>query len=297
MRKGSMEEMKKEYMQYTAPDELKDRIAAAVERAENEKKKKRTAGIIRNIGIAVAAAFVFTITVNTNSAVAYALEKIPVIGAITRIVTLRTYTDQGENHEAQVAIPKIQPEEGESLTEGEKQMNQQMEDYMSEIINQYERDISELGGEGYEAVDSVYSTIRDDDELLSVRIDTTFARGGAENLVKIYHLEKASGNILALKDLFQDGSDYVTVLSEAVKEEMRSEMKQDDSKTYFIDQEDMEDEFQSIKEDQTFYISEEGELVLIFDEYEVAPGYMGAVEITVPYSAVESIAAENSYLK
>ena len=139
MRKGSMEEMKKEYMQYTAPDELKDRIAAAVERAENEKKKKRTAGIIRNIGIAVAAAFVFTITVNTNSAVAYALEKIPVIGAITRIVTLRTYTDQGENHEAQVAIPKIQPEEGESLTEGEKQMNQQMEDYMSEIINQYER--------------------------------------------------------------------------------------------------------------------------------------------------------------
>ena len=40
--------------------------------------------------------------------------------------------------------------------------------------------------------------------------------------------------------------------------------------------------FQSITEQTNFYFNESGELVIAFDEYEVAPGYMGAPEFVIP---------------
>lgn len=46
--------------------------------------------------------------------------------------------------------------------------------------------------------------------------------------------------------------------------------------------EDYVDEFNLITGDESFYFNENGEIVIVFDEYEVAPGYMGAVEFTIP---------------
>ena len=40
--------------------------------------------------------------------------------------------------------------------------------------------------------------------------------------------------------------------------------------------------FQSIEDDQSFYINNSGQLVIVFDEYEVAPGSMGMPEFVIP---------------
>ncbi len=47
--------------------------------------------------------------------------------------------------------------------------------------------------------------------------------------------------------------------------------------------------WQGIKEDQNFYFDAGGNLVIVFDEYEVAPGYMGAQEFTVDRALFEGI--------
>ena len=44
-----------------------------------------------------------------------------------------------------------------------------------------------------------------------------------------------------------------------------------------------------IDKNQNFYINNNGEIVISFDEYEVAPGYMGVVEFTIPNSVINSI--------
>lgn len=49
------------------------------------------------------------------------------------------------------------------------------------------------------------------------------------------------------------------------------------------------EDFEAIKEDQNFYLNEEGQIVICFDEYEVAPGYMGLVEFAVDEEAVADI--------
>jgi len=55
--------------------------------------------------------------------------------------------------------------------------------------------------------------------------------------------------------------------------------------------------FKSISEEQNFYINDKGKLVIVFDEYEVAPGSMGCVEFVIPTSVIEAILSDHSFIR
>ena len=67
--------------------------------------------------------------------------------------------------------------------------------------------------------------------------------------------------------------------------------KEDENNIYWVEgiQEENIDLFEKIAENQNFYISEEGKLVISFDKYEVAPGYMGVIEFTIPTETLSDI--------
>ncbi|MBD5469785.1 MAG: DUF3298 domain-containing protein [Lachnospiraceae bacterium] len=65
--------------------------------------------------------------------------------------------------------------------------------------------------------------------------------------------------------------------------------RKNDSVIYNLDSEFPEWDFQSINEDTTFYVNENGKLMIVFDEYEVAPGYMGSVEFEIPTEVVQDL--------
>lgn len=61
-------------------------------------------------------------------------------------------------------------------------------------------------------------------------------------------------------------------------------------KLYWVDDTDVPEwNWQGITEEQNFYLDEEGNLVVVFDEYEVAPGYMGAQEFRVKRGVFEEL--------
>ncbi|MCH1968737.1 RsiV family protein [Romboutsia hominis] len=47
--------------------------------------------------------------------------------------------------------------------------------------------------------------------------------------------------------------------------------------------------FKFIDKNQDFYINKNGELVICFDKYDVAPGYMGLVEFTIPNNVIKPL--------
>jgi hypothetical protein len=55
--------------------------------------------------------------------------------------------------------------------------------------------------------------------------------------------------------------------------------------------------FDKISKDQNFYINPDGKLIISFDKYEVAPGYMGIVEFVIPTDALSDILVSNEYIK
>lgn len=290
-----IEELKQQYEEIEVPKELKGKVEEAIKRGQEaerrrrySKKRRRWQTVLKSSGAAVAAALLFLmILCNTSAEMAYALESIPVIGAVSRVVTLRTFEDKRGEHEARIDTPRVESKEGErkNLVEGKEKLNQRMADYTETIKKAYEADLEAMDDLGKQAVDTGYQVLMDNERLLSIRIDTTIVMAGTDAFSKIYHLDKISGKQLELKDFFKQDSNYIDVLTKDIQEQMRKANKEENA-SYFIDTEYGDDfNFTKLDPEQSCYWDEEGNLVLVFDKYQVSAGCMGMPEITVNRSA------------
>ena len=73
---------------------------------------------------------------------------------------------------------------------------------------------------------------------------------------------------------------------------MISRMENDENETYWVYDEIEEWNFKIIEDNQEFYFSEEGNIVIVFDKYEVAPGYMGAPEFEISKDVYKELLKE-----
>lgn len=277
-----MDNLKSEYESIPVPKEAKERMLAGIAQAKKEQKGMIIMKFAKKTGGAAAAAMIaITVLANATPALANAMEQIPVIGSIAKVVTFRTYEDKKDNFEADIKVPQVTIEG----TEGTQvPANKSIEDYGNELIAMYEEELSRDNGEGHYGLDSQYEVVTDNSKYLSIRIDTTLTMASGTQFVKVFTIDKATGNIISLKDLFHDRPEMLEAVSDNIKSQMAQQMAKDDSVVYFY-QSDMPDEdFKGLTGDESYYFNENGELVITFNEYDVAPGYMGAVQFTIPGS-------------
>lgn len=288
-----LEQMKAEYNAYQVPEELKERLEIMKKESKKYTGKKSGHKMLwigaGALGSVVAAMLTITVLANSSRNIAMAMQKVPALGKIAEVVTFRTYENDTEGFEAEVKIPEIKNENSEAA----QKVNKSMEEYVNQLIKEHEKDIKENeeftdeNGEVYtnkKSLDTQYAVLTNTERLLSVRLDTTIVMAGSNAFSKIYHIDKLSDKEITLEDLFKKDTDYVTAISEDIKKQMHEQMKKDDSLTYFIASETetpSEWDFNKIKKLQNFYINDKKQLVLVFDKYEVAPGYMGQVEFAI----------------
>ena len=87
----------------------------------------------------------------------------------------------------------------------------------------------------------------------------------------------------------ENKQDKYEFISENIKEQMQAQMAADSSVTYFYNSDTPEWDFKELRGDESFYFNEKGELVITFDETDVAPTYMGAVEFAIPQSVTGTL--------
>lgn len=272
-------EMKKKYEEIPVPEQALERMKQGIESAKKESKILKITKYMKNTGVTAAAAVLaITVLTNVNPTIANAMEQIPVIGAIAKVVTFRTYEDHTNNFEAEIQVPKIETENSQAA-DG---LNKTIEEYAQSLIKQYEDDLKSSEGQGNYSLTSNYEVVTDSEQYLSLRINTTLAMGSGTQYVKIFTIDKKTGEILTLDSLFKDVPDYKEKISQNIKKQMEDQMAADENIFYFYHSENPEDDFKGITGEESFYFNQTGELVIAFDEYEVAPGYMGAVEFTIP---------------
>jgi len=272
--------MKDRYHNIPVPDAARVSLAAGIERAKKEKRRIQMMKMTKRTGFTAAAAMAaIVIMANASPVTANAMEEIPVLGAIAKVVTFRTFEDANNNYEAKIDIPKVSINEKDNV-----KVNRSIEEYANQLIAEYEKQVAgDQAGDGHYSVTSSYDVVTDNDNYLSLRINTTVIMASGAESVKIFTIDKETGNVVSLKDLMKDKADYITAISDNIKKQMEEQMAADDSKMYFYNTgEDSVDEFKQITGDESFYFNANGEIVIAFDEYEVAPGYMGAVEFTIP---------------
>lgn len=157
-------------------------------------------------------------------------------------------------------------------------------DYANELIAMYEEEVARDNGEGHYGLDSSYKVVTDTDRYLCIRIDTTLTMASGTQYVKIFTIDKSTGNVISLKELLKDKPGVLDAAGNNIKQQMADQMAADDNIIYFYNSEMPEDDFKGLTGDESYYFNDKGELVIAFAEYDVAPGYMGAVEFTIPAS-------------
>ena len=306
------------------PEAGRERLQAGIDRARMEKKRVEHARR-RSAWTAVAAAAVVMIALpNTNIQIAHAMENIPLLGGFFRLVTVRQYNYSDENHDAEVELAQISYGEdaGEGVPAGEvavgaatlegtaaesvegvgvgqeaavanlsedgvEAVNQDMEATVEELIRQFEDTLSE---EGYHGLHVSQEVVTDNERYYTVKLSVLETEASGYENNQFYTIDKQTGNVVTLEDLFVEGSDYISAISENIKTQMKEQMAADEGVIYFLDNDDMpEFNFQGITEQTNFYFNEKDELVIAFDEYEVAPGSMGAPEFVIPQEVTAAI--------
>lgn len=295
--KEKLENLKNEFDNIEIPKELDFIVNKTIKecRKENEKNKF---SILKKTGIGVAAAFVIFVTgINLSPALAQTLSDIPVIGSVVKVFTFRNYSIKEEGFDAEINIPKI---EGLGDKEIEEKLNKEFIENGQKMYNDFIKEmeqIKESGNQGHKSVVSEYEVKTDNDKIISIVITNFMAEGSSDTQYKTYTVDKLNKSIVTLKSLFEN-NEYIDVISSNIKEQMIKQMESDENIYYFVDDEMVpESNFKQIKENQNFYINNEGKLVIMFDKYEVAPGYMGTSEFVIPTEEIKGLLLDRNLIK
>lgn len=266
-------------------------ICEETAKKEREKMKKTVSHgwVKKTIYGAAGAAAAFVLTVNCIPNLAYAMSGIPILDDVIRVVTFGRFEVKESNYEAKIVTPKI---EGLLDKEMEEKINREFKENADAVIYAFEQDVKELkseyGADGFHfGVESNYMVRTDNDNILAIDSYIINMAGSSSTRHSFYNIDKKTGTLIELSDLFKENADYVTPISEYLIGEMRKENESGEGGFWIED--DDPDAFRKIKDDQNFFINDSGNIVICFDKYEVAIGALGCPEFEIPSDVIADI--------
>ncbi|MGA3602446.1 DUF3298 domain-containing protein [Lysinibacillus agricola] len=290
-----LKQLEKQYSEIPIPKELD----FVVEKALKQGKKKRKNRAPQWLLGSAAAAMLFTASLNVSPAMARTLSEIPVVGSIVKVLTWTEYEVKEETFDANIKVPSIENLENKELA------NTLNEKYRSEGKELYDAFVAEVDyvkgqGGGHVGIDSGYDVKTDNEQILSIGRYTVNTVGSSSTTMHYDTIDKQNEILITLPMLFKDDS-YIKTISENIIEQMRKQAASDPDKKYWViggglPDEEVIDGFTTIKADQQFYISDKGKLVISFDKYEVAQGYMGIVEFEIPTDVLKKDLVSSEYI-
>lgn len=289
-----MNKFRNEYENIEIPDELEFLVRTTIK--EQEKKMKRKNIINKSVIAAAVAGVVFVGSINLSSEISYALSEVPVLGSIVRVLTFKTFELKDNNFDAQLKTPAI-----EGLDSNlEAMLNEKYLDENQKLYDDFMKEIDELKKadmeEAHMGIASGYEVKTDTDKLLVIGRYVVNTAGSSSTTIKYDTIDKQNKILITLPSLFKDEA-YIDIISENIKAQMKEQMK-DENNVYWLEDEMMGDEnFSKIDKNQSFYITKDNQLVIAFDKYEVAPGYMGNPEFIIPSELLKDALVSEEYIK
>lgn len=290
-----LQERKKEYLK---PQMSEAQLAALRKKMEEAKKMdKRNRNKKRMVRLATAAAAlagIFVILPNTSAGIAHAMEQIPVLGQLVEVVTFRDYNYETDRNIADIQVPevKVADQTGDSqvqenLSRTAEEINAEIQEITDKLIEEFEANLDdEMGYQDILVKSEVLTTT---EEYFTLKLICYQGAGSGYQWNVFYTIDLNTGERLALKDLFLEGTDYITAISENIKEQMQARMDADENVYYWLNDEIEEWNFKAITDETSFYLNEKGNVVIGFNEGDVAPMYMGTVEFEIPAEVLEGM--------
>ena len=268
------------------PDSVKNRIEQTLADLPEKKPVKKQIRILPRIA-ASAACFVFIILFllpNVSVTYAQALEQIPVIGDLVRVVTIRNYYYDDNHWKMDINIPQIESEDSKSVD----YINKDVSELTTALINRFYEDLEINGNKGYGSLNVDYEVVTNTDSWFTLKLTVCQTAASSNTYFKFYHIDKNQGKIVELGDLFNTDKFSDSLVAE-IKKQMQEQMANDENISYWINTSGIGEEFATVSADHNFYWNENSDLVIIFDKYEVGPGSMGTPEFVIDKGVIRDI--------
>ena len=140
-----------------------------------------------------------------------------------------------------------------------------------QLMDQFYADAESIGEDGHTAVYADYEIVTNTDQWFTLKLSVHLASGSGTNYYVFYNVDRSSDQIVTLGQLFTDDS-YADVLRQDILAQMKQRMEEDPSLVYWTEDSDMGQDFIDLQPEHNYYFDDAGNLVIPFDEYEVAPG-------------------------
>ncbi|MDE6921475.1 MAG: DUF3298 domain-containing protein, partial [Lachnospiraceae bacterium] len=144
--------LRKEYEKHQMTDAQVKQLHRTIKEA-GKMKEKRTGGIRFAVAAAAVVAGLFVILPNTSGTIAHAMEQIPIIGQLVKVVTFRDYEYESDRNMADIEVPEIKPEEQledstlqENIDRTTAEINAEIQSITDELIAEFEKNLDEEMG-------------------------------------------------------------------------------------------------------------------------------------------------------
>ena len=290
-----LQTLQKDYAEPQMSEEQFSRLRMRMEEAKRENRRDRKrAQWKRTAATAAAIVISFVVLPNTSPVIAHAMEQIPVLGQLVKVVTFRDYEYSDEQHEADVEVPElvVESQEGDSplqenLGKSVDEINAEIQEISTELLSDFMENMRDE--KGYKELVVKSEVIATTKDYFTLKISCYEGTASGYEWDYFYTINLNTGNRIQIADIFAEGSDYISVINNNIMEQMEEQMSADENVRYWLHDEMEEFNFKTITEETSFYINSNNNVVICFNEGEVAPMYMGTVEFEIPAEVLNDI--------
>lgn len=272
---------KEEYDNTPIPEELSDRVRAGIEEGRARYRAHRT---VRRWGSAAACFALVLAALNLSPTIARAAADVPVLGGLFQVLTFVDYNKTEDGIHYDVSVPKVEAEGGLAQA-----VNDAIENRVQRHLLKAQKDWDEYreaffatGGTEEEWAGREMDVIVDY-EIKSqsdsrVSFVVTFAEGWVASMEEryYYNLDLSEDRDLTLRDYL--GEDWVNVCNASIQRQIADSVDAEGF-TFFFAPED--GGFTTVDETTSFYVREDGTVVVCFPEYGIAAGAAGFPEFPI----------------
>ena len=236
---------------------------------------KQKPRIMRSIASIAACMAILLIGVMPNISTAYAaaVVDIPIFGDLVRVFTIRNYFYEDDRHELNAEIPEVSDPQNEDAG---NLINKDINELTSAVISKFYHELEISSVSGYGSVHIDYETLTNTEQWFTLKLTVSEIKGSSDTSSKYYHIDRTTGSYIIFADLFDEK--HYTALEELIMTQMKNQMAQSEDITYWIEDSEIGEDFITLNANQNFYFKENGNLVLVYNKYEVGPGSMGCPE-------------------
>ena len=209
------------------------------------------------------------------------------------------YYNRIGNYEAAISVPAVK---GLADADAEKALNDHLLNVAYAIIDQFEADAREALSEATESDELPYfmtslnfSVVTDTESVITLAVENVTTGASSYTTQSYFNFDKGARELMHMDDYFIAGTKAAEILKNEIERQMNAQMEADSEVVYWINEEDSEvelnwdDVLATVGNNNGYYIDENGDLVITFAKYEVAPGAMGNPKFVIPTDVVAAM--------